>query len=401
MGFYKYKAKDRMGNEIRGSIDAQTERAAIEILKQKNIFVVTISPVGEKKVVKKGSKVKRAEIVTFARQMATMINAGLPILEALTILNNQSENEGMKKTLAGVIQRVESGFSLADAFGAYQKVFGPMFVNMIHAGESSGKLPLIMGRLAGYIESIDTLNKKIKSAMMYPVIVTSVCLMITFFLIVKVIPVFAKMYTDFGGDLPLPTKVLIMVSDVVRNGLPYIVALGVAGFFLFRKWARTDAGGMILDQFKLKVPIFGILVQKIVISRFAKTLSVLITSGIPILSAIDIVKGVVGNKVVEGALDKTAKAVREGEGIAVPLSMAPVFPTMVVKMIEVGEKTGNLEDMLDKLAEYYDNEVNSTIAGLTSLIEPLLIVFLGVVIGGIMICMFLPIFKLSSVLQNG
>jgi type IV pilus assembly protein PilC len=400
MALFQYKAKDKMGNEIRGSIDAPNERAAIDTLRQKNIFVVTISQTGEKRVVKRGKKVKRGEVVTFARQLSTMVGAGLPILEALTILNNQSENEGMKTVLNSVIAKVESGFSLSDAFNLHIKVFGNLFVNMINAGESSGKLPIILNRVAGYLEASDNLQKKVKSAMMYPVIVTSACIGITLFLIMSVIPVFAKMYTDFGGALPGPTKFLIMLSDLLRHWFILIVIVAGVLFFLFKKWSQKESGRMILDTAKLNVPIFGILVKKIVISRFAKTLSVLITSGIPILQSLDIVKGVVGNKLVEAALDKTSKAVREGENIAVPLGMAPVFPMMVVKMIEVGEKTGNLEEMLDKLAEYYENEVNTMIAGLTSLIEPLLILFLGVVIGGIMICMFLPIFKLSSVIQS-
>ncbi|MDP8263163.1 MAG: type II secretion system F family protein [Candidatus Ancaeobacter aquaticus] len=399
MPLYDYKAKDKIGNEITGTIESQSEKTAIDILRDKNIFVVTISSGDKKRPVKRGKKVKRADIVTFSRQLSTMANAGLPILESLNILHNQSENQGMQDMLQAITRKVESGYSLSEAFRMHEKVFGSLFVNMVNAGESSGKLPTILKRVASYMESVDKMNRKIKSAMMYPTIVTGACLCITLFLIIKVIPVFEEMYADFGGTLPAPTQVLIAFSNFLREWSILFIIGVVAIFFIMRKLLRTEMGQVVFDTFKLKVPVFGLLIKKVVISRFAKTLSVLVESGIPILQALDIIKGVVGNKVVEAAVDKTTKAVREGESIAVPLSTCPVFPIMVVKMIEVGEKTGNLEEMLEKMSEYYDDEVDAAVMGLTSIIEPLLMVVLGVVIGGIVICMFLPIFKISTMIH--
>jgi len=289
--------------------------------------------------------------------------------------------------------------SFSEALGGHPKVFSSLFVNMSRAGEASGTLAEILDRIAGYMEASLALKRKVKSAMIYPVLVSSMAVIITSVLLLKVIPVFGKIYDSFGAALPTPTQMLLNFSGMLRAYFPFIVGALVAGIFLLRKYIKTDGGRMRFDRFKLTLPIFGPIFRKVAVSRFSRTLSVLVKSGVPILSALDIVAKTAGNKLVEKAVNDAMEQIKQGENIAQPLAASEVFPPMVTKMIAVGEESGKLEVMLSKIADFYDSQVDAAVNGLTSMIEPLLIAFLGIVVGGIVICMFLPIFRLSSIVQ--
>lgn len=401
MSLFKYIAKDRTGRDITATMQAENERVVVAALRKRGLIVLNVSEeLSSGGALKKGKrKVKGSDLVVFSRQLATMVDAGLPLLQALQTLADQTENPSLKIVLEEVVASIEQGATLSEAISAHPRVFTSLFVNMVRAGEASGTLAEILDRIASYMEASLALKRKVKSAMVYPIIVLSMAIIITTILLLKVIPVFGEIYKGFGAALPLPTQMLLDLSEFLRTYFPFAVGGLIVGVIMLKKYVKTEAGRLRLDKFKFNMPIFGPIFRKVAVSRFSRTLSVLVKSGVPILSALDIVSRTAGNKLVEGAVNDAIEEIKRGECIAEPLAASEVFPPMVTKMIAVGEESGKLEVMLSKIADFYDSQVDAAVSGLTSLIEPLLIAFLGIVVGGIVICMFLPIFKLSEIVS--
>lgn len=398
MPTYKIRAKDTHSNLITETIEAETQKEVIDILHRRGLIVMGVSEVRIKDKGKSSrKKVKADELVVFSRQLSTMVNAGIPLIDGLRILYDQAEHYGFRQVIAGIVNHVEGGGSFADSIAKYPNVFGAFFINMVRAGEASGKLSEILTRVADYLESINSLRHKIRMAMIYPIMVSVMAGLITLVLFLKVIPIFEGIFADFGAKLPVPTQILILLSKWLRHWFFIIVAFVVIGLVLLGRFKKTNRGRIIYDRVKFKIPIFGGLFRKVAISRFSRTLGTLVESGVPILGALEIVKEVSGNKLIESSVSDAIERIREGKSIEEPLRKSGVFPPMVTKMISVGEKSGRLDDMLRKVSAYYDEQVATVIAGLTNLIEPLLIAFLGVVVGGIVFSMFLPIFRLSAI----
>jgi type IV pilus assembly protein PilC len=345
-------------------------------------------------------KISTDDLVIFSRQLATMVDAGIPLVGALDILGDQVENKAFGEIISKMRSDVETGSSLSDALAKHKKVFSPLFINMVKAGESSGMLDEILDRLALYLEKTSSLQKKVVSALIYPAVVSAMAAGITLLLLLKVIPVFKEIFSGFGAELPRPTAILIAISDGLQKYFPIVVIIVVAAVILMSRYLKTEKGRLRYDSMLLKLPIFGTLFTKVAISKFTRTLSTLIKSGVPILNCLEIVGKTSGNKAVEVAVETVRSNVREGESIAEPLARSKIFPSMVVRMVSVGEQSGELEKMLSKIADFYDEQVDTAVSGLTSLIEPLIIAFLGIVIGTIVICMFLPIFKLTQVVAS-
>lgn len=391
------------GQTVSSAIEADSEQDVVHQLRSKNLIVLRLAEVQEKKKISSvlfSRRINSDDIVLFTRQLTTMVGAGLPLIQGLTTLKEQVTNPALAKVIDDVVGSVEAGSSFSEAISKHPKVFNNLFLNMVRAGEASGQLTQILERVANYLEEMASLKRKIRSAMMYPVIVSLMALGITLILLIKVIPVFKGIYDDFGGDLPIATKILISVSESLNQWFGLFLIL-VAGMVLgLRYFYKSEFGHYWIDRIKLFLPVYGVLSRKISISRFSKTFSTLIQSGVPILSALAIVANTSGNKVIERAVVRAAEKIREGEPIADPLKESNVFPPMVLKMIAVGEKTGQLDLMLAKISEFYDEQVKATVDGLTSIIEPILIGFLGLVVGGIVISMFLPIFKLSTIISG-
>ena len=407
MPFYKYTAKDKTGRPVSGVLESPDERMVINALREKELTIISIRQQGSGRKKEAsgaapmfGRRIKMTELVLFSRQMATMIESGIPLVNALDILIEQIETRAFRSVVAVTKEDVSAGMSFHDALARHPRAFSPLFVNMVKAGESSGALDDIMERLATYLEKSDSLRRKVRSALIYPSVVASMAVLITGVMMLFVIPVFKTMYADFDAALPLPTQILILISDgLVKFAYLWVPAL-VAAFVAMTRFIRTDRGAVLWDRFKLRMPIFGIIFRKVAVGKFSRTLATLLKSGVPILTALEIVSKTSGNRVIEAAVEKTRGCIREGETISAPLAKSRVFPPMVVRMIAVGEQTGELEKMLTKIADFYEDQVDTAVSSLTSLIEPLVIAFLGVVIGGIVICMFLPIFQLSSVVSQ-
>lgn len=402
MPLYKYTAKDKTGRSIAGTVEQPDEKSAITVLRRQDLVVMSMkldktkekpSKIGKKKV-------KLGELVLFSRQLATMIDSGIPLVQALEILSEQIENKAFKAMIGEVRKDVSTGSSFCEALAKHPGAFTPLFVNMVRAGESSGALDDIMERLASYLEKTDSLIRKVRSAMIYPIVVTTMAILITLLMMVKVVPVFKSIFVDFGGQLPLPTLILVTISDFLVKWFFLWVGAFVIFAFLVGRYVNTKKGRIQFDRFKLTMPVFGVLLKKVAVSKFTRTLATLVKSGVPILQALEIVGKTSGNTVIEIAVEKVRESIRGGENITDPLARSKVFPPLVVRMISVGEQTGELEKMLSKIADFYDDQVDAAVSGLTSLIEPLIIAFLGTVIGGIVICMFLPIFKMSQLVQN-
>src|SRR5467141_1751958 len=389
MASFAYVARETgSGREIRSSVDATTEQAAIAALLNRNLLVVSIQEKIGKKGRTSGGRVALADLVIFTRQLATMIDAGLAMVQSLQALAEQTTNKVMRYVIKDVCTRVESGDSFSEALQKHPKVFNRLYVCMVGAGEKGGLLAEIQSRLANYLENAARLRKKVKSALMYPTTVSVVAILITIFLLVKVVPVFGEIFASFGAKLPAPTQFLIDISDIVKKYLIFLIlALGAAvyGWFYFIK---TPAGRHFWDARRIKLPIFGMIAHKICLARFTRTLASLIRSGVPILEVLQIVSQTVGNMDME-----------KGEGISSALGKHPVFPAMIIRMITAGEQTGKIDNMLERVSDFLDEEIETTLSGLTSLIEPILIVFLGVIIGGMVICMFLPIFKMPEIVN--
>ncbi|MGM0577270.1 MAG: type II secretion system F family protein [Myxococcota bacterium] len=397
MALYEWEGKDRSGEYKRGVLDAPSE---LEVQNQLRSMGVTAS-----KIKKKGggvilipgiSRVPVKSKVVFTRQLATMIDAGLPLVQCLEILGTQEPNALFQRTILDVKRQVESGSTFADALGKHPKVFDNLFVNLVAAGEMGGILDTILNRLANYMEKSLKLKQKVKSAMKYPVTVLVVSLIITGFLLVKVIPTFGEMFDSMGKELPALTAMVIQWSDYTVDNLPTVLGILVALIVGVKLITMTDKGGYYVDKGLLHMPVFGTLIKKAAVARFTRTLGTLISSGVPILDALEIVAKTSGNRVVEEGVMYTRERIAEGKSIASPLMEQPVFPKMVVQMIAVGESTGAMDIMLSKIADFYDDEVDTAVEGITSLIEPIIMVVLGGLIGFVLIAMYLPIFNMAD-----
>jgi type IV pilus assembly protein PilC len=400
MASFTYVARESAtGREIRNSIEASSEQAAIAALLNRNLLVVSIQEKVGKKGKTQGGTVPLQDLVVFTRQLATMIDAGLAMVQSLQALAEQTANKVMRDVIKDVTARVESGDSFSEALVKHPKVYNRLYVSMVGAGERGGLLAEILARLATYLENTARLRKKVKSAMMYPVVVTIVAVGITIFLLVKVVPVFGEIYDGFGAALPAPTQFLINISNLLRRF--FFLVMGAIGAIVWGwlYFIKTPPGRAFWDAKRIKLPIFGIIAHKICLARFARTLASLIRAGVPILEVLAIVQNTVGNVIMERAIKTAATDIERGEGISEALGKHPIFPSMIIRMITAGEQTGKIDAMLERVADFLDEEIETTLSGLTALIEPLLIVFLGVTVGGIAICMFMPIFKMSEIIN--
>jgi len=402
MPVFAWEGRTRQGQVKKGVIEAASEAAAMMQLRTQAIVPTSVKPKSsrgfELSFLKRG--VKTRELVVFTRQFATMIDAGLPLVQCLDIQAEQQENKSFGETLTKVKNDVEQGSTFAEALGKHPRIFDELYVNLVTAGEIGGVLDTILNRLSAYLEKADQLKRKVKGAMVYPITVMTVAIGVLFLLMVKVIPVFEKMFKDFDSELPGPTQVVINVSHTLQSAMPMIIATIVAvsiGWVQARR--RSPRFRYQTDALFLKLPVFGPLLKKVAVARFSRTFSTMLSSGVPILDALDICAKTSGNRVIEAGLQKTRAAISEGKTIAEPLKAVGVFPGMVVQMIAVGEQTGAMDAMLAKLADFYDDEVDAAVAGLTALLEPLMMVFLGGSIGTILIAMYLPIFKIAEAVK--
>jgi len=399
MSIFEYKARGKDGKVVKGILEEVSRDRVGQSLHGQGLIVLSIveKKGGLRKVT--SGKVKPEEIVIFSRQLTTLIESGISLVQALEILTEQITNPYFSQVTRTLLGHIREGSAFHVALSKYPRVFSDFYVNMVKAGEASGKLGDILQRVSGYIEDMLKLQRKIKSALAYPTIVIIMALLITGFLILKVIPTFKGMFDTLGGQLPLPTQILINVSDFSRRYFLLFSAGLVFAGLSFKRFAASAVGKRRIDQQLLKLPIVGELIKKIAVAKFCRTFATLVSSGVPILSSLDIVGHTAGNKVVEDAVINAKKFVQEGEFISEPLARSAAFPPMVIRMIAVGEKTGRLEDMLQKIASFYEDEVDNAVASLTSIIEPLIIGFLGIVIGGIVVSLFLPIIKITQLIQ--
>lgn len=401
MSSYSYVARETAsGREIRSSVEAATEQAAVAALLNRNLLVVSIEERMSKKGKTKGGKVALAELVVFTRQLATMIDAGIAIVQSLQALADQVTSKVMRDVIRDICSRVESGESFSEALQKHPKTFNKLYVSMVSAGEKGGLLAEILARLATYLESSARLRRKVKSAMMYPLVVSTVAIGITIFLLVKVVPVFKDVYSSFGAKLPAPTQILIDLSDFMGHYLLFVLIGMGAAVYAWMYFIQTKSGRDFWDRNRIKMPVFGPIAHKICLVRFTRTLASLIRSGVPILEVLQIVSQTVGNTVMEKAIKSSASDIERGEGIANALSKHPIFPAMIIRMVSAGEQTGNIDNMLERVANFLDEEVEAMLSGLMSLLEPILIVFLGLLIGSMVVCMYLPIFNLGNIVSG-
>jgi len=408
MALFEYQVKDSEGRNLTGTQEALDSNALIATLREKGFVIIRITEVkkkptlfgsGKSQVSGTRGKIKLDDLVVFARQLATMVEAGVPLVQSLDILGEQSENLSLKQIILDVHDSVESGKSLSEALEKHKKVFSNFFVSMIQAGESSGRLDEILDRLATYIEKTSILQKKVRSALVYPAVVSIMAVIITMSMLTFVIPKFAGIFESLNAPLPVPTRILIKLSELLRQYFIMIVS-AISGFiFAFNWFINTKRGRLWFDAKKLTVPLFGPLLLKVAVSKFSRTLSTLIRSGVPILTSLEIVGRTSGNRLIENLLQDVRTSIKEGENISGPLGKKKIFPPMVVRMVSVGEETGELEKMLAKVADFYDTQVDAAVDSLTSIIEPLVIAFLAIVIGAIVIAMFLPILTLTSAIK--
>ena len=400
MPVYLWEAETRKGEKRKGEIEAANEAALRGILRRQGLASIAIKPKPKDLAdylpfLKK--KVKEKEIVSFCRIFSTMINAGLPLIQCLELLAQQEQNKTFAKVIRSIKEDIEGGSTLSDALKKHPQIYDELFVNLVSAGESGGILDVILQRLSNYMEKAMKLKSKVKGAMTYPASVLVISIAVVALLLVKVIPVFKKMFEGFGSELPGPTQFLINVSEVAQKYfLVAIVAVAVA-VYAFRRFYKTEKGTLLIDDLILKAPVFGPLLKKVAVARFSRTMSTMMASGVPILEGLAIVSKTAGNKIIENALMRVRKSISEGKTIAEPLTETGIFPPMVVQMIAVGEATGALDTMLGKIADFYDDEVDAAVDAMTALLEPFMMVFLGGVVGGMIIAMYLPIFKMASV----
>ncbi|MBI3314154.1 MAG: type II secretion system F family protein [Candidatus Omnitrophica bacterium] len=409
MPSFEYFVKDQTGKDQNGVQDAADVSTLVSTLRSQGLMIIRIQEVKTRHVfglqkgpTKKGGKgggVKLDDLVVFSRQMATLVGAGIPLIQSLDILAEQVEKDKFKTILRDMHHEVQGGKSFSEAMSKYQKVFSPLFIHMIRAGETSGNLEEILDRVASYLEKSSALQKKVKSALMYPASVTAIAFLITFAMLTFVIPKFATIFDGLGAKLPAPTQILIDVSNFLAAN--WVIVLGLIGGTIFgiSQLVKLPGVRLVWDTIKLKIVVFGPLLLKVAVSKFSRTLATLVRSGVPIIASLEIVSKTAGNKRIEVVIVSLMESVKRGESLAGPLGKSEIFPLMVVRMIAIGEETGELEEMLVKIADFYDAQVDAAVSGLTSLIEPLIIVFLGVVIGGIVIALFLPILTLSQHLK--
>lgn len=396
MPAFAWKGKNRLGEVQEGLIVSDTKDAASVTLKRNGIQIISIK--AQQSAGTKGfGKVKAKDLAIFTRQFSVMIDAGLPLVQCLEILGAQQEDKGFQKIIAAVRQDVEQGATLQTALSKHPKAFNDLYVNMVGAGEAGGILDVILQRLSGYIEKAVKLTAKVKSAMIYPIAVISIALIVVVIIMVKVIPVFSAMYEGLGSTLPLPTRICIGISNVLIRYSYVVIAFSVLIYFGTRQYYRTVNGKLQIDGLMLKIPVLGDILLKVAVARFCRTLGTLISSGVPILEGMDITARTSGNQVVQNAILKSKEAVEQGRNIATPLAETKIFPPMVVQMVGVGEATGALDAMLSKVADFYEDEVDNAVAGMTSLMEPVMIAMLGGIIGFIVVAMYMPIFQLANV----
>lgn len=409
MPTYIYKARNMSGGVVTGSIDAESQRSVILRLKQQHLMVISAEEEKPNPIMDAVNRMAESfmhrvglkDLVLFSRQLSTLINAGIPIVQCLNVLIDQVENKNFKKIIMDVREDIEKGASITIAMGKHPQVFNQLYTSMIKSGESGGVLDEVLERISSYLESVQALQRKVRTAMAYPGVVSVVATGVVIFLLTVVIPAFEDVFESFGAQLPIPTQILINISKLLRLYLPWIALTGIIVFFVIRLLVtKTEKGKITFDSLCLRIPVFGPLFRKIAVSRFARTLGTLIRSGVSILEALEIVAKTSGNKIVELAVMGARSSIREGERITDPLRECGVFPPMVIQMVSVGEETGALDNMLMKVADYYDREVDMAVSALASLIEPLLIVVLGIIVGAIVICMYLPIFMMSSIISR-
>lgn len=400
MPIFSYRGRSWTGRVVAGRMEANTMEVVVAQLRQQRVMLTSITPKSKSiqfKIPGFGAKVRDKELAVFTRQIATMIDAGLPLVQCLEALAAQQPNKLFKDTLIKIREDVEGGLTFAEAIKRHPTIFTPLYVNMVEAGEAGGLLDTILNRLANYIEKAMNLRRKIKGALIYPSTIVTVAFAVVIFLLVFVIPTFKAMFQGFGAALPLPTRIVLELSRLVREHILAGFGVLVVAVLGLRYYYKTEKGRRVIDRLLLRVPVFGELIRKVSVAKFTRTLGTLISSGVPILDGLDMTAKTAGNTIVEEAVQKTRSSIAEGKTIADPLKASGVFPPMVVQMISVGEQTGALDSMLAKIADFYDDEVDQAVANLTALLEPMLMVFLGVVIGGVIIAMYLPIFKMVSV----
>lgn len=395
MPVFEYKGKTLAGAQVAGEIKAKDKRELERVLRNHKILVSTVTRKASSLSFKIGGKrIKKVHISRFTRQFATMIGAGLPMVQCLDILSQQMESTEFRKVIGQIKESVQAGTTLSEALGKHKKIFDELYVNMVEAGEIGGALDTILVRLAAYREKADALVRKVKGALVYPAVIVVVATVVTFIMLTYIVPVFAKMFAGVGAALPMPTQMVLNLSNFLRSNILFFFAFMIAAIVGLRFYIKTDKGRLNFDKFLLRVPMIGTLIRKSAIARFTRTLGTLLSSGVSILDALAITAKTAGNRVIHDAVKKSILSIAEGETITQPLRDSGVFPPMVTQMIAVGEKTGGLDDMLNKIGDFYEEEVNAAVAALTSIIEPVIIVIMGVVIGGILIAMYLPMFDI-------
>ena len=400
---YLWKGRSPSGELLSGEYQTDNKDELVSYLRKRKIIITSVRERSAQLNIKlpTSNRVSVKDLGVFTRQFATMINAGLPMVQCLDILSQQTEKDFLRTSISRIMSDVEGGSTLGEAMGRHPKVFSQLYVNMVEAGEAGGILDVILIRLATFLEKLDALQRKVKSALTYPTVVACVALGATAFMLIFIIPTFAKMFTDFGGELPMPTKIVIGISDFLRN-FWWALGASIAGLAVaLQRYYKTDQGRLTVDKLMLRIPVLGTVVRKGSVARFTRTLGTLISSGVPILQGLEITARTAGNRVVEQAVLATRESISQGNTISEPLKECGVFPPMVTSMIAVGEQTGALDEMLEKIASFYDSEVDTAVDSLTAIIEPVMIVVMGIVVGGMLIAMYLPMFKLVTVVGNG
>ncbi len=406
MASFQYTARDKAGNSTSGTMDAENRQDLLQKLRAKGLVPTSIGDGQAKRAAGaraapiigtvKGRRVKADEMVLFTRSLATMVNSGLPLLQGIDIMIEQTENMNFKAVLTQVGQDIEAGLTFSDALKKHPRVFSELYSSMVRAGEASGNLDGILVQLAEYLEASQKLKREIRSAMTYPVIALVIVVLIAGGLLIFIVPKFQDIFTGLGQTLPAPTRMLMAISHVLRSYILVVIGLAIAFFVALRYYISTPVGRLQFDTITLKLPVFGPLFRKVAVSRFARTMSTLTRSGVPVLSALEIVERTIGNEVLARAVKGSQTSIKAGATISDPLARSGVFPLMVTRMIDVGERTGSLDELLTKISEFYDQQVEATISSLTAMIEPLLILFLGVIVGGMVLALFMPIFQLST-----
>lgn len=403
MAVFEYKARTRRGEVLQDKVEGNDTASVVSGLRQQGLLVIDVKEqsVGQKDILEPFKRVTADDVVIFTRQFATMINAGLPIVRSLNILSEQAANKKFEDVIVDVREDVEAGLSLSDALEKHPKVFNRLYVEMVRAGEVGGILDGVLLRIADQLEGDQELRRKVKSAMTYPTVVLIMAILAAAVMLIFIVPIFAQMFEDLGGTLPLPTRIAMGLSDILTGiGGLLVGALLIGGVFFFLRWKNTEQGRKVWDPIVLKIPAkIGDVVQKVALARFARTLGTLSSAGVPILQALEITANSSGNYVIENALLKSRDSIRQGIPIYTPLEDEPVFPPMVTRMIAVGEETGDLDGMLSKIGDFYESEVDATVKSLTSIIEPLMIVVVGGIVGGIIVAMYLPMFQIFELIE--